>query len=111
VERRAESLLDRVTPLFTEHLADAGIGSISEIFDAAPPALPHGAIAQAWSVAECLRMLVMLRRAAPGVYDAWEHRISKLLAQPVSGDTAGVCRATLALEPVTKHGKKQGEVR
>lgn len=98
VERRAEDLLRRVTPLFTEHLADGCIGSISEIFDAAPPAGSHGAVAQAWSVAECLRMLIMLKRAAPEVYDSWERKIAKLLAHPVSGDTVGVCRATLDID-------------
>lgn len=37
------------------HLHDAGMGSISEIFDAEAPFLPRGCIAQAWSVAETLR--------------------------------------------------------
>jgi predicted glycogen debranching enzyme len=37
------------------HLADHGVGSISEIFDGAPPFTPHGCTAQAWSVAELLR--------------------------------------------------------
>ncbi|MCP5095399.1 MAG: glycogen debranching protein [Chloroflexi bacterium] len=37
------------------HLADHGIGSISEIFDGDPPFTPRGCIAQAWSVAELLR--------------------------------------------------------
>jgi glycogen debranching enzyme len=32
-------------------LLDAGLGTISEIFDAAPPHRPRGAPAQAWSVA------------------------------------------------------------
>jgi predicted glycogen debranching enzyme len=40
---------------FEEHLRDAGIGMISEIFDAEPPYTPRGCIAQAWSVAEVLR--------------------------------------------------------
>ncbi|MGH7965631.1 MAG: amylo-alpha-1,6-glucosidase, partial [Candidatus Binatia bacterium] len=40
---------------FKEHLRDAGIGTISEIFDAEPPYTPRGCIAQAWSVAEVLR--------------------------------------------------------
>jgi predicted glycogen debranching enzyme len=40
---------------FHAHLRDAGAGSISEIFDAEPPYLPRGCIAQAWSVAEVLR--------------------------------------------------------
>ena len=43
---------------FEPHLAEAGIGSISEVFDAEPPYTPRGCIAQAWSVAEVLRCLV-----------------------------------------------------
>jgi predicted glycogen debranching enzyme len=42
---------------FGEHLDDAGIGTISEIFDAEAPHTPRGCIAQAWSVAEVLRCL------------------------------------------------------
>ena len=40
---------------FPAHLRDAGVGSISEIFDAEAPYYPRGCIAQAWSVAEILR--------------------------------------------------------
>jgi predicted glycogen debranching enzyme len=40
---------------FVAHLGEACIGSISEIFDAEPPFIPRGCIAQAWSVAEVLR--------------------------------------------------------
>ncbi len=43
-----------LTPL-VKHLDEAGIGSVSEIFDAEPPHTPRGCIAQAWSVAEVLR--------------------------------------------------------
>jgi len=43
---------------FEPHLAEAGIGSISEVFDAEPPYTPRGCIGQAWSVAEVLRTLV-----------------------------------------------------
>lgn len=39
-----------------EHLKDAGLGTISEIFDGDPPYNPKGAISQAWSVAEILRI-------------------------------------------------------
>ena len=46
---------------FKEHLADACIGTISEIFDAEPPYHPRGCAAQAWSVAEVLRCLYKLR--------------------------------------------------
>lgn len=38
------------------HLADHGLGSISEIFDGDPPFTPRGCIAQAWGVAELLRV-------------------------------------------------------
>jgi predicted glycogen debranching enzyme len=37
-----------------QHMADHGIGSVSEIFDGDPPHLPRGCVAQAWSVAELL---------------------------------------------------------
>jgi predicted glycogen debranching enzyme len=40
---------------FAGHMSEAGIGSISEIFDAEAPYVPRGCIAQAWSVAEVLR--------------------------------------------------------
>jgi len=49
---KAHSLLTA----FRSHLMnDAGIGTISEIFDAEPPYRSRGCIAQAWSVAEVLR--------------------------------------------------------
>ncbi|HBI44488.1 MAG TPA: glycogen debranching protein [Planctomycetales bacterium] len=40
---------------FTNHLGEACLGSISEVFDAEEPFTPRGCIAQAWSVAEVLR--------------------------------------------------------
>jgi predicted glycogen debranching enzyme len=41
---------------FLRHLTDHGISSISEIFEGDPPFNPRGCIAQAWSVAEVLRV-------------------------------------------------------
>ena len=41
-----------------DHLSDAGLGHISEIFDGDYPHRPVGCIAQAWSVAEILRATV-----------------------------------------------------
>ncbi len=40
---------------FNQHLDEAGLGSISEVFDAEPPFVPRGCVAQAWSIAEVLR--------------------------------------------------------
>ena len=48
------TVVARVLAPFEAHLRDAGIGSISEIFEAEPPYRPAGAIAQAWSVGELL---------------------------------------------------------
>jgi glycogen debranching enzyme len=50
---------DRVREIvsgFESHLREAGLGQISEIFDADPPHAPRGCFAQAWSVAEVLRI-------------------------------------------------------
>jgi len=48
---------------FQKHLFEAGVGSISEIFDAEEPFQPGGCIAQAWSVAEVLRAWLKTRSA------------------------------------------------
>ena len=40
---------------FEAHLNEAGVGTLSEIFDAEQPYTPRGCIAQAWTVAEVLR--------------------------------------------------------
>lgn len=51
------------------HLGEAGVGSISEIFDGDWPHLPRGCMAQAWGVAELLRVAcqypVISQTAAP----------------------------------------------
>lgn len=50
---------------FGPHLNEACVGSISEVFDAEAPFTPRGCIAQAWSVAEVLRVLVKTAPAEP----------------------------------------------
>ncbi|HOS94389.1 MAG TPA: amylo-alpha-1,6-glucosidase [Armatimonadota bacterium] len=52
-ERAALGLLD---PL-RRQVYDAGVGSLSEIYDGAAPHEPRGCISQAWSVGEALRIL------------------------------------------------------
>lgn len=46
------------------HLTEAGLGSVSEVFDAEPPFTPRGCPAQAWSVAEILRAWTTLNADA-----------------------------------------------
>ena len=45
---------------FDQHLDEACVGQISEVFDAEAPFLPRGCVAQAWSVAEVLRCWLKL---------------------------------------------------
>lgn len=50
-----------LTPL-VDHVLDAAcLGSVSEIVDPEPPYTARGCAAQAWSVAELARALVLLR--------------------------------------------------
>ncbi|GIV35126.1 MAG: 4-alpha-glucanotransferase [Chitinophagales bacterium] len=51
-------LYEGFAPEMTRH----GISTISEIFDGDPPHYPNGAISQAWSVAELLRIHYLLER-------------------------------------------------
>jgi predicted glycogen debranching enzyme len=52
--------LSRLEPI-RDHLFDAGLGTVSEIFEGAPPHPPCGAPAQAWSVACVLEACWKLR--------------------------------------------------
>ena len=61
----------RLQPI-RDHLLDAGLGTVSEILDGAPPHAPRGAPAQAWSVA-C-------------VLEAW-WRLERLKRQPSQSGT------------------------
>ncbi|MFB0501812.1 MAG: amylo-alpha-1,6-glucosidase [Candidatus Bathyarchaeia archaeon] len=62
---RAFAFNSFLQPLFQKETFQAGLGTISEIFDGDQPHTPRGCIAQAWSVAEPLRAFmedVMLKR-------------------------------------------------
>jgi len=56
---------DFTSALMRHWREDAGLGQISEIFDGDPPHRPRGCIAQAWSLAELLRVGVTLPEDAP----------------------------------------------
>jgi predicted glycogen debranching enzyme len=43
---------------FEQHIREAGLGQISEVFSGDPPHQPGGCVAQAWSVAELLRAAI-----------------------------------------------------
>ncbi len=50
---KAQQVIDN----FRYHLQEGCIGSVSEIFDAEAPHHPRGCVAQAWGVAEMLRVI------------------------------------------------------
>jgi predicted glycogen debranching enzyme len=52
------ALKNFLLPLFTQQICEAGLGTLSEIFDGDAPHAPRGCVAQAWSVAEPLRAYV-----------------------------------------------------
>jgi glycogen debranching enzyme len=61
--RKAQSfgdyeLKNLLMSMFTQQITEAGLGTVSEIFDGDPPHTPRGCIAQAWSVAEPLRAYI-----------------------------------------------------
>lgn len=51
------AFVEKLISSFEEDMTTHGIGSISEVYDGDPPHYPGGAISQAWSVAEVLRMI------------------------------------------------------
>lgn len=65
--REAQALLlGHMRVFIREHLPEAGIGSISEVFDGDPPHRPGGCIAQAWSVAAVLHLHALLQEGTTG---------------------------------------------
>ena len=49
-------LADFLRP-FRDHVLEEGVGTVSEVFDGDAPHRPGGCPAQAWSVAEIMRIL------------------------------------------------------
>jgi len=61
-QRSGLSFVKMLLQGFEDELTNAGIGTISEIFDGNPPHEARGAVSQAWSVAELLRIKSMIER-------------------------------------------------
>ncbi len=65
-EKDVESESLGLLAAFEDHLKTACLGQISEIFDGDPPHTPRGCPAQAWSVAEILRVYSTILKKANG---------------------------------------------
>ena len=59
----AFKIIEASLAAFESHLDDAGLGTISEIFDGDAPQGARGCVSQAWSVAEILRLSTLLDSA------------------------------------------------
>jgi len=55
---KGKSEVKKHIELFAQHLKEGGVGTVSEIFDGNEPFKPNGCIAQAWGVAEILRVYI-----------------------------------------------------
>jgi len=71
----------RLAPI-ADHLVDGGLGTVSEIFDAAAPHDPRGAPAQAWSVACILDAWTRLARGAHHTPTENEERVATAVSSP-----------------------------
>ena len=57
-ESREYAMKNLVFPLFSSGINQAGLGTLSEIYDCDSPNTPRGCISQAWSIAEPLRAYI-----------------------------------------------------
>ncbi len=64
-EQSGVAFITRIYNGFEEVLMEHGIGTISELYDGDPPYRASGAISQAWSVSELLRVSHMLNEWKP----------------------------------------------
>jgi predicted glycogen debranching enzyme len=75
---------------FEQHIQQAGLGSVSEIFDGDWPHHPRGCFAQAWSVAEVLRARRMVERMGEPNKTRPGTKSKKKSAKQVSSNRPGV---------------------
>jgi predicted glycogen debranching enzyme len=60
--KSAKIFVQRIIKSFDGVMTQYGIGTVAEIYDGDPPHRPKGSVSQAWSVAELLRMMDLLKR-------------------------------------------------
>lgn len=60
--KSALNFVQKIIKGFDGVMTQYGIGTVAEIYDGDPPHRPKGAVSQAWSVAELLRMMDLVKR-------------------------------------------------
>jgi predicted glycogen debranching enzyme len=90
---RASSYLEP----FANHVCSSGLGTASEIFDGDPPFLPRGCIAQAWTVAELLRVWALTTSAASSERPFFPRDFAKQTEDSVRGSATKASVSSLSL--------------
>jgi predicted glycogen debranching enzyme len=86
---------------FEGHLSEGGLGQVSEIFDGDEPYEARGCVAQAWSVAELLRVAVGLADGDAAVPASKQKRTSRGVIRPI-----GRALSKRAKSPRTRDDKR-----
>jgi predicted glycogen debranching enzyme len=73
-EQSGVAYIERLYHGFEEVVKEHGIGTLSELFDGDPPYKASGAISQAWSVSELLRVGQLLKEAKPATRTAVKNK-------------------------------------
>lgn len=73
----AAFLRDLLAPLLNAHLPVHGAGHIAEVFDGDPPHFPNGCIAQAWSLAEIIRLMALIDAVKPSTATKTHNKTNK----------------------------------
>ncbi len=60
--KASSNFIQKIIKGFDGVMTQYGVGTVAEIYDGDPPHRPKGAISQAWSVAELLRMMDLVKR-------------------------------------------------
>ncbi len=60
--KSSKNFIEKILKGFDGVMTQYGVGTVAEIYDGDPPHRPKGAVSQAWSVAELLRMMDLIKK-------------------------------------------------
>ncbi|GAB2624501.1 amylo-alpha-1,6-glucosidase [Belliella aquatica] len=61
-DKSGKNFIEKIIKGFDSVMTQYGVGTVAEIYDGDPPHRPKGAISQAWSVGELLRMMYLVNK-------------------------------------------------
>jgi len=97
----ADAALGLLAP-FGDHLAAAGLGTVSEIFDGNAPFTPQGCIAQAWSVGEALRAYGLIEQAKLAASPSGPAKTGPAKTEPAKTDRPRAKRPAVSTGPASR---------